>query len=117
MARFKVFVMVTALSLTLSPIYTGAQQRKDKNGTRIPDLQVLTVQYPDRGALDEPADTWQGTIVVSVRNNTRDRTVTGILWKIDIKDAKTGKVVETLRPYTFSGAFNPDDKMSIPPHR
>src|SRR5580693_281262 len=116
MTRFKVFAIAMVLATSLSPVSAGTQQRKDKNGTRIPDIQVLTLQYLERAEPDDPGSIPPITVIVSLRNNTSDRTITGILWKIEIKDAKTGKVLETLHPYTFEGAFNPGDKMIIPPH-
>jgi hypothetical protein len=116
MTGFKIFAMAVILAGCLFPVPARAQIRKDRNGTKIPDVQVLTLQYLERSEPDDPGDIPPITVIVTVRNNTRDRTITGILWKIEIKDAKTGKVLETLHPYTHEGAFNPGDKMSIPPN-
>jgi len=93
-----------------------AQTHKDKQGNAVPDVQVLTFQYMDRPQPDSPGEIPPILVKGLVRNNTGDKVIVGILWKIEIKDAKTLKVIEVLHPYTFEDRFNPRITMKIVPH-
>jgi hypothetical protein len=93
----------------------SAQGRKDKYGTVIPDIQLMQIQYLDRALPDPPGELQSIMTRTVVRNNTSDRVITGILWKVQIRDAKTTKVVEVLHLYTYQGFYNLAERMKIPP--
>ncbi|HUK88811.1 MAG TPA: hypothetical protein VLZ81_00315 [Blastocatellia bacterium] len=112
-------IALMAMMALLSPLAWRAgfaQTRKDKWGTPIPDVSVLTIQFLDRAEPDGPGNINPIAVKALLRNNTDDRVVTGVLWKIQVKDGKTGKVVEVLHPYTSENSFNRKVHMSIPPH-
>jgi|HubBroStandDraft_6_1064221.scaffolds.fasta_scaffold90603_2 hypothetical protein len=119
MNQLKLAMRAVALMVMISLCQwsTGASQvRKDKDGVTIPDIQLLTIQFLDRPKPDDPGQIQPAIVTGMIRNNTDDRVITGILWKIQIKDAKTLKVVEVLHPYTYEDRTNTMNKMKITPH-
>lgn len=119
MHRLKAKLAAVALIVVMTPLVAGtgsAQGRKDKYGVEIPDVQIMSINYLDRALPDPPGELQSIMTKTLVRNNTSDRVITGILWKVQVKDAKTGKVAEVLHPYTYQGFYNLTERMKIPPH-
>ena len=91
---------------------TQKERKKGREGA--PDLQLIDLQY-FQGAASSPSTELPATLFkTNVRNNTGDRTITGILWKIEIYDANGAKKLEELEPFIRLDAYKPGITMAIP---
>jgi len=106
--------ILAIIALACGAESSKSQKERKKGREGAPDLQVIDVQY-FQGAVSAPSTELPATLFkTTVRNNTGDRTITGILWKIEIYDATGAKKLEELEPYIRLDAYKPGITMAIP---
>jgi hypothetical protein len=112
----KVVAALTSIFLIVA-CGCGSQSPAPRNGAHsgkpgAPDIQLMDFQFFE-GQNSAPGELPSMLIKTTVRNNTTDRTITGILWRIEVYDPAGGKKVEEVEPYTRLGAYTPGTVMSI----
>ena len=112
----KVVAALTSIFL-ITACGCGSQSPAPRNGSHstkpgAPDIQLMDVQVSE-GQNSAQGEMPSALIKTTVRNNTSDRTITGILWRIAIYDTAGSKKLEELEPFTRIGSYTPGTFMSI----
>lgn len=101
------FLKFGAALLLLASVVQGGQKPPEakKRLAEMPDVQILNIQYLGSILPDAAGPLQSSKITALVRNNTMNRTIVGLLWKVEVINSRTQKVAEVIYPFTRSGAY------------
>jgi hypothetical protein len=105
-----VIVSISTAVVTASGQTKSKQEKYGKD--KVPDVQIIDVQYLEPRNSKAPDEIHPATLHLNIRNNTRDRTLVGLLLKIEVYNGAS--LVEEIRPYLRMDAYKPGSSMVIP---
>jgi hypothetical protein len=116
------FVRFAGLAVALSTVPSAAGPRQaqpppqaGRKHPNVPDIAIWQVQSLGAMTGDRQGEIAAELLRITVKNWTTDRTITGILWEINIYDVDQQKVVEVLKPYTAHDSVHPEVTLRVPP--